>query len=83
MSKDTPEVGDVWERNKDKVRVYVNYLYGTDPDNNERIYGVYYDSRIHTLEIMYVYERSLKSNYSYLGKSKANIEDLFKTENEE
>ena len=76
MSKDTPEVGDVWE------------IKGTDTlFHIEAVEGAFV-----TVWQMYVpqiaFERVvdkelLKKHCKYLGKSKSNINDLFKTENEE
>ena len=59
MSKDTPEVGDVWKNNR-----YGDLLHITDVRGDERY-------------------TKFSEYYTYLGKSKANINDLFKTENEE
>ena len=78
MSKDTPEVGDVWEF-KTKRRYSIIQL--VDNDNGcECIVkkGHNIDKEIHI-----VTKRFIELNCVYLGKSKANIDDLFKTENEE
>lgn len=73
MSKDKPEVGDVWEY-EDGYRVHVF-------DTEEMICalamvkgGLCYEG---------FKERKFLERHKYLGKSKANINDLFKTENEE
>ena len=78
MSKEKPEVGDVWEVSGEicggycktiKVVVIntVNFIhpYCLSEDN----------------EPFFMCEG--EAEFKYLGKSKANIEDLFKTENEE
>jgi len=77
MSKDTPEVGDVWDINGHKIlleqvgkkynKEYVYHICETP--NGLKGYSVYTVSFI-------------KAAGKYLGKSKANIDDLFKTENE-
>ena len=69
----TPEVGDVWEY-ADGHRVYV-----FDTENMICALamvkgGLCYDG---------FKERKFLELHKYLGKSKANIDDLFKTENEE
>lgn len=74
MSKE-PEVGDVWVDNDDKYRKYI--IISTD----------YIAQTItvidkHFWKSGFSYEVFIKY-FTYLGKSKANIDDLFKTENKE
>lgn len=76
MSKDTPEVGDVWKANSSGI---VFYLSSIDVRDKKMMFSMAQDGRT---------KRILVDNYflmenTYLGKSKANIDDLFKTENEE
>jgi hypothetical protein len=80
MSKDTPEVGDVWVDGYNR-KILITDVY--DLINNG--YAECITTDIWRPEI-------LKSRLipfeefqflTYLGKSKANINDLFKTENEE
>lgn len=78
MSKEhiTPEVGDVWQ-----------YRYGLDKVHilsilSDRIRCVLLIDKRFVQQREYLTERFLE-DYRYLGKSKANIDDLFKTENEE
>lgn len=75
MSKDrTPEVGDVWIDKDDKYKKYI--IISTD-------------YRTQTITVIdkqfwksgFSYELFIKY-YAYLGKSKANIEQLFEVENE-
>lgn len=70
MSKDKPEVGDVWENKTGRLRVYITKV---------DVWGIIgiSSSGAAVSKNMYHLEK-----YTYLGKSKANIEDLFKTENE-
>jgi len=76
MSKE-PEVGDVWEHKYDLSKLYVlktDLLYGS-VRVLEKITGKYIQQRVYAPESF--------NDCRYLGKSKANIDDLFKTENEE
>lgn len=76
MSKDrTPEVGDVFQSNEDKdVRLHIT------GKNNVGFEAVVSDKKeIWDIDSWYFDEKY----YTYLGKSKVNIDDLFKTENEE
>ena len=75
MSKDTPEVGDVFQSVIDTdIRVCII-------DKYKNGYGILISDKREIWDIKeWIY---WKDDYTYLGKSKANIEDLFKTENEE
>lgn len=74
MSKDKPEVGDVFQSKEDTdVRLYVTGINNVGLEclvsNNREIWDIdswYFD----------------ENYYTYIGKSKVKIEDLFKTENE-
>lgn len=74
MSKYKPEVGDVFQSKEDTdVRLYVTGINNVGLEclvsNNREIWDIdswYFD----------------EDYYTYLGKSKVNISDLFKTENE-
>lgn len=76
MSKDTPEVGDVYLRDfsfgkfKSTIHTIENGVVYSISKNGYKIYVCVDNSR------------DFYKNYDYLGKSKANIDDLFKTENE-
>lgn len=75
MNKVTPEVGDVWIDNDAEYKKYI-------------ILSA--DYRTQTVTVLdkhfwksgFSYEVFIKY-FTYLGKSKANINDLFQTENEE
>ena len=73
MSKEhiTPEVGDVWENPKTHHR-HIILSIGRD-------YKCFCDTGGISIKYSYDFDETLE----YLGKSKANIDDLFKTENEE
>lgn len=75
MSKDKPEVGDVWKANGSGI---VFYLSAIDVRDEKMMFSMAQDGRT---------KRILVDNYflmdnTYLGKSKVKIEDLFKMENE-
>lgn len=77
MSKDTPEVGDVWGDEYDN-RVFISY-------GGKSIILFYILVIVEDLMLARELTKSRKEfldEYTYLGKSKANIDDLFKTENE-
>lgn len=81
MSKDTPEVGDVWidkETYARMVFVNVNDFYYEYLEHWEKLCESFDVYRINDIK-----NTSWKKGKKYLGKSKANIDDLFKTENEE
>lgn len=77
MSKEhiTPEVGDVWQSTrKSRQKIYITNTLG-------RVYCI---TEQGVASIRFYSDFSDKyGTYKYLGKSKANIDDLFKTENEE
>jgi len=81
MSKDTPEVGDVWidkETYARMVFVNVNDFYYEFLEHWEKLYENFDVYRITNIK-----DTSWKKSKKYLGKSKATIDDLFKTDNEE
>ena len=69
-----PEVGDVWENILTGQRVNIFYV-----DKKEIRAWMSFNNSIHLFD--FYYEKFIKG-MKYLGKSKANINDLFKTENE-
>lgn len=80
MSKDTPEVGDVWIDTETRFRM--TFIMVSD------YYCEYIEHHTKLVEFFALYHFDTKYNdwkkgKKYLGKSKANIDDLFKTENEE
>jgi len=76
MSKDTPEVGDVWQSVESGV---IFILTAKDKYFDNMWHSMANDGRTRIIE---VYKHFFETS-RYLGKSKANIDDLFKTENEE
>lgn len=67
----TPEVGDVWENPKTHHRHIILAI------------GSYYKCFCDTGGISIKYSYDFGETLEYIGKSKANIDDLFVTENEE
>jgi hypothetical protein len=71
MSKEkTPEVGDVWQNKTGRLRVYITKV------DVWGIIGISSSGAV-VSKNMYHLEK-----YTYIGKSKTNIDALFKTENE-
>lgn len=71
MSKDRePEVGDVWENKTGRLRLYITKV------DTWGVIGISSSGAV-VSKNMYHLEK-----YTYLGKSKVNMSDLFKTENE-
>lgn len=76
----TPQVGDVWIEKGTGTRISfinVNDYYCDFIQHNEKLTESY---DIFTFTSDY---KGWNKDFTYLGKSKANIDDLFKTENEE
>lgn len=76
MSKDTPEVGDVWEYRYGLDKYYVVAIL------SDRICTITLIDKRFVKQREYLTEAFVE-DFRYLGESKANIDDLFKTENEE
>lgn len=74
MSKDTPEVGDIWKY-KDGIKVCLIMV----DEETVKSFAILGGS---VLGGTFQKDEFIK-NHTYLGKSKANINDLFTTENEE
>ena len=89
MSKEKPEVGDVWEHKGHKTLLHIievgsNFItfFGyADDVYPHKTYKRYYVNSFSELDNDPRY-KYFAEDYEYLGKSKVNIEDLFKTENE-
>lgn len=80
MSKDKPEVGDVWEQPFTKIRFKIYDLI----DSEKCILVYYYHQNSYDTLIKDVCELNffMQRGYKYVGKSSTTISDLFKTENE-
>jgi hypothetical protein len=74
MSKDI-EVGDVWEDEDMNIKLLIIYI---------SRYNGSFDCLVHDMDNNIIYTKTFYflNDCKYLGKSKGNIEDLFKTENE-
>lgn len=77
MSKDTPEVGDIiiYHGYLDSLKGHIHTI------ENEIVYSICKDG--HKINVCADTIRDFYKRHDYLGKSKANIDDLFKTEIEE
>ena len=82
MSKDKPEVGDVWTDNKlnflicvTGITEFIHFLWGSKEDVSQ---GYFHIGMYATDDV-----NKFKEYYTYLGKSKASIEQLFEVENED
>ena len=77
MSKEKPEVGDVWQYKYglDKVYILATNLIG------ERTRTLNFIDKGYVQQREYL-TKGFVDDFRYLGKSKVKIEDLFKTENE-
>ena len=76
MSKDKPEVGDVWINTETKAKFLVLDFIKSSED------FVMFNQQTKCTKLLDL-RANLPRQFKYLGKSKANINDLFKTENEE
>lgn len=78
MSKDTPEVGDVWEDRQGWKLLIVERRFSIVRAVSEN-----FIIRIIDYRKIGIPNAEKIDGFHYLGKSKVNIDDLFKTENEE
>ena len=74
MSKDKPKVGDVWV-NKHNTKYYIFNVF-----EDKLVRGFSVDTG--RMQSFCLLTEDFIQIYTYLGKSKVRIEDLFKTENE-
>ena len=74
MSKDKPEVGDVWKANESGIEFILT-------NKDVRTFNFYSVAKDGKTRRILVNDCFFEEN-TYLGKSKVKIEDLFKTENE-
>ena len=88
MSKENVEVGDVWKHKRLESLLYIievgtNFITFLGCVNDifpHRTYKRYYVNSFSILDDDPRYNR-FTEDYEYKGKSKVNVEDLFKTEN--
>lgn len=81
MSKDTPEVGDIWIYAEDNKKYLI-----VEQDRIEDVFFGWLDGILGLSEGFkktWFRKDKFPKVATYLGNSKANIDDLFKTENEE
>lgn len=90
MSKDKPEVGDVWKNKHNESLLYIievgtnfiTFLGRVKDVFAHKTYKRYYVNSFSSLAGNPRYTH-FTEDYEYKGKSKANIEDLFKTDEKE
>ena len=82
MSKDTPEVGDVWEFKYGFDKIYIEEVNLVGESKRQRIRVLLRVDKRYVVQREY-YVDGFIEDHTYLGHSKASIDDLFKTENEE
>lgn len=85
MSKDKPEVGDVWKHNGNGNLLHIieigrNYIDFIGFDKYDK-FSPYYKNSFSNIGKDERYNKFTEF-HTYIGKSKVKIEDLFKTENE-
>ena len=82
MSKHiTPEVGDVWYNEVDDEKIRVLKL--LEESNGEKCVRVLIKETYGVFIETFALDNLQLKDFIYLGKSKANIEQLFEVENEE
>lgn len=74
MSVDNPEDGDVWGNEHRKLRIIMINVQDHNGDE-VRYIDEYLDKGATSINSMLI-------NYSYLGKSKTNIDDLFEVQDD-
>lgn len=79
MSKE-PEVGDIFYNKNDDKKIYI-YKFLEDSNKEKYVRLIIKETYGLFIETFLLKDINFK-NMKYLGKSKANIKDLFKTENE-
>ena len=85
MSKDTPEVGDIWKDSygEEAHILWVGYIVVYVRKYWITIYKHHYEVYEYHYEVCKLDYNKFIRKWVYLGKSKATIDDLFNTENEE
>lgn len=83
MSKENPEIGDVWQyKNGMKFYILKEITSNSMPFGEDIKYSAFEvieeDGELNSHDEL----QFINGTFKYLGKSKANINDLFKTENE-
>ena len=81
MSKDKPEVGDVWEFRYGFDRLYITKTNLIGENKLERIRALKKLDDGYFVQREY-YTKAFVEDHTYLGKSKANINDLFEVQDD-
>lgn len=72
MSKEKPEVGDVWKKKKADRIIHIYFI-------EEWAVNAVYKQKNDVIPTQIFIER-LKEDYTYIGKAKGSISDLFEVE---
>ena len=70
MSKEKPEVGDVWKHNEDGFVFRITYI---ENELYKWAHTIWQDGSVHKI----YYGGFFTNRYTYLGKSKVSIKELF------
>ena len=76
MSKDIPQILDIWKDENGRIFTIIE-------STHKYIYVASKKLRGRGITIKTFTHKKIKNDWQYFGHSKANIDDLFKTENEE
>lgn len=74
MSKEKPEIGDVWEKDSNGRKIYIYHV-------NDWSVDIIY-RKFNDLITSQIFIERLQEDYVYIGKSNVNINDLFEVQNE-
>lgn len=81
MSKDIPEVGDVWEFKYGFDKTYIEEANLVGENKRQRIRALLQVDKRYVVQRDY-YVEGFVEDHRYLGKSKANINQLFEVQDD-
>lgn len=85
MSTEKPDVGDVWGHTNTCYATRIHIYEKAYKDRGQDVYNVLVDtinSKSVGWQLQYLPEKTIKKYYTYLGKSKANLNDLFEVKDD-
>lgn len=74
MSRETPEVGDVWEKDSTGRKIYIYHV------NDWTVDIIYW--QFNDLITSQIFIERLLEDYVYIGESNVNINDLFEVQDD-
>ncbi len=74
MSREKPEIDDVWEKDSNGRKIYIYHV-------NDWWVDIIY-RQFNDLITSQIFIERLQEDYVYIGKSNVNINDLFEVQNE-